>query len=198
MAILNDIRPLQFRAPRCAFVPHLNGTCRVIQLTKWMSSQKKRQIFLCSPSAAYAGAQGTAKLTHIFIPQMTKTRLNGIRSAACHASSLGSPAHSHAAANTAECLQESPVLLWAHILPSHPLVTYTFLQALLFFDMPGHIQLQLNSYIPKLTSAGTMDKVSALLPGDLFLFPLPVCSLSVFVVDLVYLSNSCRTSHNFT
>ena len=80
MAILNDIRPLQFRAPRCAFVPHLNGTCRVIQLTKWMSSQKKRQIFLCSPSAAYAGAQGTAKLTHIFIPQMTKTRLNDIRS----------------------------------------------------------------------------------------------------------------------
>ena len=80
MAILNDIRPLQFRAPRCAFVPHLNGTCRVIQLSKWMSSQKKRQIFLCSPSAAYAGAQGTAKLTHIFIPQQTKTHVNGIRS----------------------------------------------------------------------------------------------------------------------
>ena len=80
LAILNDIRPLQFRAPRCAFVPHLNGTCRVIQLTKWMSSQKERQIFLCSPSAAYAGAQGTAKLTHIFIPQQTKTHVNGIRS----------------------------------------------------------------------------------------------------------------------
>ena len=49
--------------------------------------------------------------------------------------------------------------------------------------MPGHIQLQLNSNIPKLISAGTLDKVSALLPGDLFLFPRPVCFLSVFGFD---------------
>ena len=59
-----------------------------------------------------------------------------------------------------------PILLWAHILPSLPFVAYIFLQALLVCDMPGHIQLQLNSNIPKLISAGTMDKVSALLPAD--------------------------------
>ena len=80
MVILNDIRPLHLGPPGVPFFPRLHGACRVIQLTKWMSSQKKRQIFLCSPSAAYAGAQGTAKLTHIFFPQMTKTHLNGIRS----------------------------------------------------------------------------------------------------------------------
>lgn len=51
--------------------------------------------------------------------------------------------------------------------------------------MPGHIQLQLNSNIPKLISAGTMDNVSALLPGDLFLLPLPVCFYSVCEVSQV-------------
>ena len=61
-----------------------------------------------------------------------------------------------------------PILRWAHILPSLPFVAYIFLQALLVCDMPGHIQLQLNSNIPKLISSGTLDKVSALLPGDLF------------------------------
>ena len=51
--------------------------------------------------------------------------------------------------------------------------------------MPGHIELQMNFNVPKLTSAGTLDKVSALLPGDLFLFPYPVCFLSVFGFDLL-------------
>ena len=49
--------------------------------------------------------------------------------------------------------------------------------------MPGHIELQFNSNIPKFISAGTLDKVPALLPGDLFLPPLPVCFLSVFGFD---------------
>lgn len=65
--------------------------------------------------------------------------------------------------------------------------------AFIVFHTPGHIQLQLNSYVPKLISAGTLDKVSALLPGDLFLFPLPVCFLFLFEIDLVYPSSSCRT-----
>ena len=90
-----------------------------------------------------------------------------------------------------------PILLWAQILPSLPFVVYILLQALLVCDMPGHIQLQLNSNFPKLTSVGTPDKVSALLTGDLFLFPLPVCFLSVFVIDLVYPSNSCSTFSQF-
>ena len=64
--------------------------------------------------------------------------------------------------------------------------------------MPGHIQLQLNSNFPKLTSVGTLDKASALLLGDLFLSPPPVYIPSVFVIDLVYLSHSCKTSHSFT
>ena len=76
-----------------------------------------------------------------------------------------------------------PILLWAHILPCLHSVTYILLQALLVCDMPGRIQLQLNSNFPKLTSVGTPDKVSALLTGDLFLFPLPVCFLSVFGFD---------------
>ena len=76
-----------------------------------------------------------------------------------------------------------PILLWAHIIPSLPFLTYAFLQALLVCDIPGHIQLQRNSNIPKLTSVGTLDKVSALLPGDLLLFPRPVCFLSVFGFD---------------
>ena len=41
-----------------------------------------------------------------------------------------------------------PILLWAHILPSLTFVAYIFQQALLVCDMPGHIQLQLISYIP--------------------------------------------------
>ena len=49
--------------------------------------------------------------------------------------------------------------------------------------MPGHIELQFDSNIPKFISAGTLDKVPALLPGDLFLPPLPVCFLSVFGFD---------------
>ena len=61
-----------------------------------------------------------------------------------------------------------PILLWAHILPSLPFVAYIFPQAILVSDMPGHIQLQLISNFPKLISTGTLDEVSALLPGDLF------------------------------
>lgn len=90
-----------------------------------------------------------------------------------------------------------PILLWAHILPTLPFVAYILLQALLVFDMTGHIQLQLNCNFPKLNSAGTLIKVSALLPGALFLFARPVCFLSVFVIDLVYLSHSFRTFSQF-
>ena len=91
-----------------------------------------------------------------------------------------------------------PILLRTHILPSLPFVAYIFLETFLVCDTPGNIQLQLISNFPKLISTGTLSKVSTLLPGDLFLLPLPVCFLSVFVIDLVYLSHSCRTSHSFT
>ena len=49
-------------------------------MNKWMSSRKQSQIFLCSWCSEYSGFQGTAKLTHILIPQQMKTHVNGIRS----------------------------------------------------------------------------------------------------------------------
>ena len=52
----------------------------VTHLNKWMSSRKQSQVFLCSWGNEYSGFQGTAKLTHIFIPQQMKTHVNGIRS----------------------------------------------------------------------------------------------------------------------
>ena len=68
------------------------------------------------------------------------------------------------------CLTRFPAPFYAgpHTLPSLPFVAYIFLETFLVCDMPGHIQLQLNSNIPKLISSGTLDEVSALLPGDLF------------------------------
>ena len=90
-----------------------------------------------------------------------------------------------------------PILLWAHILHSFPLVTYIFLHALLVFDIPGHIELQLKSNIHRLTSAGTMDKVSALLPADLFLLPLPNYSFLCLGLTRSVHYHSCRTSDIF-
>ena len=73
-------------ASQSAFFTRLHGAGRTLQLTKWLSCPKKSQIFLCSPSAAHSGAQGTAKLTHIIILQLTTcqfsmcSHVNGIRS----------------------------------------------------------------------------------------------------------------------
>ena len=63
----------------CFFSPDSMKSA-VTHLNKWMSSRKQSQVFLCSWCSEYSGFQGTAKLTHIFIPQQTKTHVNGIRS----------------------------------------------------------------------------------------------------------------------
>ena len=85
MAILNDNRPLRLGHWSMSFLL-ISMEYAVIQLTVWMSSQKKRQIFLCSPSAAYSGAPGTTELTHICVLHLKKpqfsmcSHVNGIRS----------------------------------------------------------------------------------------------------------------------
>ena len=66
-----------------------------------------------------------------------------------------------------------PILLWAHILPSLPFVAYIFLQALLVFDMPGHIQLQLISNIPNVIAVlwPLLVSTSCMLPFRVWAWP---------------------------
>ena len=66
-----------------SFFTFLHGACRGVQLTKWMSSQKKRQIFLCSTSAEYSGAQGTTELTHLYCLTENTSVFYGLSSKRC-------------------------------------------------------------------------------------------------------------------